>query len=191
MIPTKVKKQLKYFIMAIINWRKTICFFLMIMFTSLCFSQSSKPTDFIKVRLSIVGQGLGYGLDKNTANNECFFALATITNLQDTAIKIIFPDCAWPYISWVTSTEKVFLNFTGCDAQQMKFITLIPNQTIEFNIALSFKDKKSKVDSVKIGFNYDCVSLNNIDRKNPKQLIFWSNEVKLENTLNTFKIQEF
>jgi hypothetical protein len=176
--------------MAITNWRKNVCSFLLIMFTNLCYSQSGKPSDFVKVRLSVVAQGIGYGLSKDTARNECFFALATVTNLQDTAIEISFPNCAWPYINWMTNTEKVFLNILGCDAQQIEYITLMPKQTIEFNIALSFKDKKSKVDSVKLGFIYSTNGVNMFDRKNPRLPVFWSNEVKLVNTLNTYKIRD-
>jgi hypothetical protein len=176
--------------MGITNRYKTLFLFLFIVSNDLSYSQNSKSLDLINVRLSVVAKGTPYSVGNETSKNECFFALATITNLQDTAIEVSFPGCAWPLINWVTSSENVFLTNVNCDAQQMEYITLQPNQAIEFNIALSLKEGKSKVESVKLGFNYNSVSFKNFDRENPKQLIFWSNEVKLVNNLNTYKIRD-
>jgi hypothetical protein len=177
-------------VMGITNWQRTIIFVLFISVHSLTFSQNSKSPDLVKVRLSVVAKGIPYSDANSTLKNECYFALATITNVQDTAIEISFPDCAWPLINWVTSTDNVFLANVNCDAQKMENVTLQPNGTIEFSIALSLKEQTSKVESVKIGFNYNSGSLKKYDRDNPGQLIVWSNEVKLVNNLNTYRIRD-
>ncbi len=176
--------------MATTNWRNALCSFFTIMVTSLCYSQSGQPGDLVTVRLSVVGQGIGFGLSNDNDQEECFFALATVTNLQDTAIAFFTSTCSWPISNWRTSSEKVFLNILGCDAQDFERITLLPKQTIEFNIALSFRDKKSKVDSVKLGFIYCTAVLDLLDRKNPRIPVFWSNEVSLINSLNTYQIRK-
>ena len=176
--------------MATINWRNALCVFFTIMVTSLCYSQSGQPGDLVTVRLSVVGQGICYGLSNDKDRQECFFALATVTNIQDTAIQFYTTTCSWPIINWKTNSEKVFLNVAGCDAHQIETITLLPKQTIEFNIALSFRDKESRVDSVKLGFIYSTDGVNVFDRKNPRLPVFWSNEVNLTNTVNTYQIRK-
>lgn len=176
--------------MTIKGWRKIGYAFLLMMFSGLCYAQSGKPADFIRVRLSVVAQGIGYGLGKDAAKNECFFALATVTNTQDTAIEITFAGCGWPYINWMTNTENVFLRISGCDAQEIEHIILKPKQTIEFNVALSLRNKKTKVDSVKLGFVYSAEGINMFNKKDPGLPVFWSNEVKLVNALNTYRVSD-
>lgn len=171
------------------NWRNTLCFLLAILVTGSCYSQSDQKQDLVTVRLSVVGQGIGYGLRNDKDQQECFFALATVTNLQDTAIHFYTSTCSWQIINWMTNSKNVFLKFLDCDAQQIETIILEPKQTIEFNIALSLRDKKSKTDSVKLGFVYSTDGVNVFDKKNPKLPVFWSNEVKLFNAVNTYQIR--
>jgi hypothetical protein len=176
--------------MATTNWRNILCSFFTIMVASLCYSQSGQPRDLVTVRLSVVGQGIAQGLGNEKYRKECFFALATVTNIQDTAIEFFTSTCSWPISNWKTDSKKVYLYLPGCDAQQFERITLLPKQTIEFNVALSFLDKKSSVDSVKLGFIYCTAVLDLLDRNNPKLPVFWSNEAQLINTLNTYQIRK-
>ena len=164
---------------------------LLVFFFCLCqplFSQKDDSKDLITVDLRIVAQGASHNF-KDTKSG--YFAIATITNSQDTTINFWIMNCSWPRDNWVTSNSIVYFESPGCDNNSVIRVELLPHKKIDFYGVLQGSDKKLSNNKVRLGFLYFSKFkdlFNPLGRDELKQVKkYWSNEVQLEDTLFTYR----
>ena len=154
------------------------------------YSQKPDNTDLISVTLRIVAEG---NTQYYKENNSGYFAIATVTNIQDTTISFWIMTCSWPDVNWVASSDSVYFGSHGCDSNFPEKVELLPHKSINFYGVFTKLSKKPMGKSVKLGFVY-FNSFNDIfeasaERSKIKNFRkYWSNQVVLED--NLFKYQK-
>jgi hypothetical protein len=153
------------------------------------YGQKADTLHLISVSLRIIGKGTPqYPKDASPG----YFALATLTNNQDTAIHFWIMTCSWYAHNWLSSNDSIhFFGSPVCDRNIPDRINLIPHQSMDFYGLLEPRNNKPLPKTVKLGFIY-FASFNDIydflhGRNNPENLkIYWGNQARIRDNLYSY-----
>ena len=76
------------------------------------YSQKTSTRDLVSVKAYIVGKG-SPAFNKDDDQN--FFSVATVTNIQDTIISFWIMNESWAVENWITDNDSIYLKFLGND----------------------------------------------------------------------------
>lgn len=154
------------------------------------YGQKADTVDLISVSLGIVGQGTA---DYIKSAGSGYFALATLTNKQDTTIHFWIMSCSWPIENFVSSSDSINFAWAGCDHNTPDEIDLLPHRSIHFYGLIESKNKNLLLQTIKLGFIYFANFSDFWDsrhrRDKPKNLkIYWSNQAKIIYDLYSYQL---
>jgi hypothetical protein len=154
------------------------------------YGQRVDSVDLISISLRIVGKGTpSYGRDTIPG----YFALATLTNTQDTTIHFWVMSCSWPAHNFITSNDSIYFWIPGCDRNIPDKIVLLPHHSVDFYGLFEPSNKKPLPMTVKLGFLYfDSFEdlLDYIVGRNRHQNfnVHWSNSVNIADPLYRYRV---
>jgi hypothetical protein len=148
------------------------------------YSQKPDTARKISVTLNIIGYGsTDYFKEKEAG----YFAMATVTNNEDTAISFVIMECSWARDNWVASNNSIFFGDRGCDANSPIRIKLLPHKSINFYGVIRIVNKGAANKKIRLGFLYYTSFNNLLDAKSKSYRKYWSNDVNLEDNLFKYR----
>jgi hypothetical protein len=154
------------------------------------FAQNTDAKALVSVSLQIVGEG---PVGTSNQNDTGYFAMATVTNQQDTTIVFWIMSCSWAE-NWVTTSDSVdYRGNVVCYSNYPIDIRLKPHQSIHFYGLLTRSGQKPFCRKVRLGFRYytrasDLFPSRNQKTKPAPPDVYWSNEVEIRDNLFQFQI---
>lgn len=160
---------------------------MLILVTSCGHTQSAAKSDNIAVSLDVIARG---NTDYYKEKQEGFFIKTSVKNIRDTVISFVIMSCSWPSDNWITDNESIYITDRGCDGNSPTRISLEPSQTVSFYGFVKDTDHKLEGKKFKLAFlYYDSFSdLLAIPQTTNEIKKYWSNEVKLEDNLFKYRI---
>lgn len=157
------------------------------------YGQKADSPDLISVSLHIVGKGTPSYTWNRKDTIPGYFALATLTNNQDTIIHFCIMTCSWPVHNWIPGNDSIYFWIPGCDRNLPQRINLLPHHSMDFYGLFKPRNDKPLPDMVKLGFIYFTSSDDLEDylrgRNNPENLkIYWSNQAIIKDNLYSYHL---
>lgn len=157
------------------------------------FPMYKDSTQIISVDADIISVDEAVGLKFPDAKADEYFMVITLTNTQDTAVRIRIMTCGWSE-SFTFDKDSLYLTYPGCDSNFPTTIKISAHKTVKFYSKLRCYKKNNdytnplsfKIGFVDLPYKYFWGNPNSrADKK--KYKTYWSDNIYLRSRLYQYK----
>ena len=161
------------------------------------YCQTNSNDSLFNVVVTIVAEDTAY----KHPNQKRFYTTISVTNTQDTIIKLWLMDHSWVYNNFEINNDSIFIISPGWDVEGETQLSILPHSTLKFCTSMmakkGLKEKLFQVAFLYFNDRYDlyshCQDKLKDFKKRKRDAVglrkYWSKLTNLQPKLNTFEVE--